>query len=465
MPLMPKILIVDDEKSIRESIRMILEAEGYDTAAAENGQKGVDLFRAGGLDAVLLDIKMPPGKDGLEVLAELQQIDREVPVVMVSGHGAFDTAVEATKLGAFDYLPKPLDRDKLLVVLRNAVERVRLRSEILDLKPKYRILGDSHAIREVLAVVKQVAPTETRVLITGESGTGKELIAREVHRLSRRAAKPFIEVNCAAIPAELIESELFGHEKGSFTGATAQRIGKFEQADGGTIFLDEIGDMSLQAQAKVLRALEENTIERVGGNKQIPVDVRVVAATNKDLRSEIASAGFRDDLFHRLNVIPIHVPTLRERRDDIPLLARAFVAEVCAKNGFAPKEISAATLAELEAMPWGGNVRELRNYVERLVILTPGRLIDATGGSSTAPAREGGGDDLVAGSRTLQEFKDRSEAAFIRHHLEKCGWNVSKTAEALEMERSHLYTKIKKYGLERQAKMEKGKEDRPGDAR
>jgi DNA-binding NtrC family response regulator len=461
MPLMPKILIVDDEKSIRESIRMILEAEGYETALAENGQRCLELFRAGGLDAVLLDIKMPPGKDGLEVLAELQQIDREVPVVMVSGHGTFDTAVEATRLGAFDYLPKPLDRDKLLVVLRNAVERARLRSELLDLTPKYRILGESQAIRDVLAVVKQVAPTETRVLITGESGTGKELIARELHRLSRRAAKPFIEVNCAAIPAELIESELFGHEKGSFTGATAQRIGKFEQADGGTIFLDEIGDMSLQAQAKVLRALEENTIERVGGNRQIRVDVRVVAATNKDLRAAIAAGGFRDDLYHRLNVIPVHVPTLRERREDIPMLARAFVAEVCAKNGFAPKELSGATLAELETMPWGGNVRELRNYAERLVILTPGKLIETTGGTSTVPSRAGGVDEMVAGSRTLQEFKDRSEAAFIRHHLEKCGWNVSKTAEALEMERSHLYTKIKKYGLERQSK---GKEDRPGDA-
>ncbi|HLF15195.1 MAG TPA: sigma-54 dependent transcriptional regulator [Bacteroidota bacterium] len=449
---MPKILIVDDEKGIRDSIRMILEAEGYETASAENGQKGIDLFRAGGFDAVLLDIKMPPGKDGMEVLAELQQIDREVPVIMISGHGTFDTAVEATRLGAFDYLPKPLDRDKLLVVLRNAVERARLRSELLDLKPKYRILGESAAIAKVLAVVRQVAPTETRVLITGESGSGKELIAREIHRLSRRAARPFVEVNCAAIPADLIESELFGHEKGSFTGATAQRIGKFEQADTGTIFLDEVGDMSLQAQAKVLRALEQNTIERVGGNRQISVDVRVLAATNKNLQAAISANAFRDDLFHRLNVIPIHVPPLRERREDVPSLARAFVAEVCAKNGFAPKELSAATLADLESLSWGGNVRELRNAVERLVILTPGRVIEAAGGQSFpagTPDAPGGVEEMMTGSKTLQEFKDRSEAAFIRYQLEKFGWNVSKTAEALGMERSHLYTKIKKYGLER----------------
>ena len=451
---MARILIVDDEKGIRDSVRMILEAEGYETATAENGQKGIDHFRAGGIDVVLLDIKMPPGKDGLEVLAELQQIDREIPVVMISGHGTFDTAVEATRLGAFDYLPKPLDRDKLLVVLRNAVERARLRSEILDLKPKYRILGESRAMREVLAVVKQVAPVETRVLITGESGTGKELIAREIHRLSKRAEKPFVEVNCAAIPAELIESELFGHEKGSFTGATAQRIGKFEQADGGTIFLDEVGDMSPQAQAKVLRVLEGNTVERVGGNRQIPVDVRVGAATNKDLKAAIAAGAFRDDLYHRLNVIPIHVPTLRERREDIPVLARAFVAEVCARNGFAPKELSAAAMAALEGMPWGGNVRELRNAVERLVILTPGKTIESAGGPSTAAGTAGGVDEMVGASRTLQEFKDRSEAAFISHHLERNGWNVSKTAEALEMERSHLYTKIKKYGLERRDKPE-----------
>jgi DNA-binding NtrC family response regulator len=461
---MPKILIVDDEKGIRDSIRMILEAEGYESAAAENGQKGIDAFRSGGFDAVLLDIKMPPGKDGLEVLAELRQIDRETPVIMISGHGTFDTAVEATRLGAFDYLPKPLDRDKLLIAIRNAVERVRLRAEISLLRPKYRILGESPAIAKVLGVVRQVAPTETRVLITGESGTGKELVAREIHRLSRRSDGPFVEVNCAAIPADLIESELFGHEKGSFTGATAQRIGKFEQADGGTIFLDEIGDMSLQAQAKVLRALEQNTIERVGGNSQIAVDVRVVAATNKNLQAAISAGTFRDDLLHRLNVIPIHVPPLRERREDIPVLAKAFVAEVCARNGFARKELSEGALGELGAMPWGGNVRELRNYVERLVILTPGRLIGSAGDASSTPGAAQGVDELVSGSKTLQEFKDRSEAAFIRHNLGKCGWNVSKTAETLGMERSHLYTKIKKYGLEREGKSEKGKEDRPEDA-
>jgi len=446
---MPKILIVDDEKSIRESIRMILEAEGYDTAQAGNGQEGIDAFRSGGIDAVLLDIKMPPGKDGMEVLSELRRLDPAVPVVMISGHGTFETAVEATRLGAFDYLPKPLDRDKLLVVVRNAAESVRLRAEVEQLRPRYRILGESPKIKDVLAVVRQVATTDTRVLITGESGTGKELVARELHRLSKRSEGPFVEVNCAAIPAELIESELFGHEKGSFTGATAQRIGKFEQADGGTIFLDEIGDMSMQAQAKVLRALEEYNIERVGGSKQIPVDVRVVAATNKDLPAAIRDGHFREDLFHRLNVIPIHIPALRERREDVAVLVNAFVEEICTKNGFAPKTITPGVVAELTAMEWSGNVRELRNYVERLVILTPGKEIAGAGGGPSVERAEGGLDDMVAGSATLQEFKDRSEGAFIGYHLEKHGWNVSKTAEALGMERSHLYTKIKKYGLER----------------
>jgi len=449
MPLMPRILIVDDEKSIRESIRMILEAEGYDTALAENGEKGIEAFRAGGIDAVLLDIKMPPGKDGMEVLSELRRLDPAVPVVMISGHGTFETAVEATRLGAFDYLPKPLDRDKMLVVIRNAAESVRLRSEIEELRPRYRILGESAKLKEVLAVVRQVATTDSRVLITGESGTGKELVAREIHRLSKRSEGPFIEVNCAAIPAELIESELFGHEKGSFTGATAQRIGKFELADGGTIFLDEIGDMSLQAQAKVLRALEEYNIERVGGSKQIPVDVRVVAATNKDLAAAIRDGGFREDLFHRLNVIPIHIPSLRERREDVGVLVAAFVEELCAKNGFAPKTITPRAVAELAGMNWSGNVRELRNYVERLVILTPGREIASAGSGPSGERPEGGMDDMISGSATLQEFKDRSEGAFIGFHLEKHGWNVSKTAEALGMERSHLYTKIKKFGLER----------------
>ncbi len=446
---MPRILIVDDEKSIRESIRMILEAEGYDTALAENGEKGIEAFRAGGIDAVLLDIKMPPGKDGMEVLSELRRLDPAVPVVMISGHGTFETAVEATRLGAFDYLPKPLDRDKMLVVIRNAAESVRLRSEIEELRPRYRILGESAKLKEVLAVVRQVATTDSRVLITGESGTGKELVAREIHRLSKRSEGPFIEVNCAAIPAELIESELFGHEKGSFTGATAQRIGKFELADGGTIFLDEIGDMSLQAQAKVLRALEEYNIERVGGSKQIPVDVRVVAATNKDLAAAIRDGGFREDLFHRLNVIPIHIPSLRERREDVGVLVAAFVEELCAKNGFAPKTITPRAVAELAGMNWSGNVRELRNYVERLVILTPGREIASAGSGPSGERPEGGMDDMISGSATLQEFKDRSEGAFIGFHLEKHGWNVSKTAEALGMERSHLYTKIKKFGLER----------------
>ena len=446
---MRTILNVDDEKGIRDSIRMILEYEKFQVSFAENGAKAIEACRSRSFDAVLLDIKMPPGKDGIEVLKELKEIDAEVPVIMISGHGTFETAVEATKLGAFDYLPKPLDRDKLLITLRNALEHRRLSGEVEQIRGKDRILGASSKIRDILDLIERVAPTEARVLITGESGTGKELVARAIHRSSKRAAGVLVEVNCAAIPHDLIESELFGHEKGSFTGATAQRIGKFEQADGGTIFLDEIGDMSLSAQAKVLRALEGGRVERVGGNTLIPVDVRVVAATNKNLAAEIQAGHFREDLFHRLNVIPIRVPPLRERREDIPLLVDAFVFEACERNGFALKKISEQALGVLASTEWSGNVRELKNFVERLVILTPGTTIERAELGAGGPNRRGEVEGLIDSSKSLQEFKDGAEAAFIKHQLERHHWNVSKTAETLEMERSHLYTKIKKYGLQR----------------
>ena len=446
---MRTILIVDDEKSVRDSIRMILEYEKYRVVAAENGREGLERLRDGQMDAVLLDIKMPQGMDGIEVLREIMRIDADLPVIMISGHGTFETAVEATKLGAFDYLPKPLDREKLLIVLRNALEHRALSRELRQVRDKEQILGESAKIKAILALIQRVGPTDTRVLISGESGSGKELVAKGIHRSSKRSQMPLVEVNCAAIPAELIESELFGHEKGSFTGATALRIGKFEQADGGTILLDEIGDMSVQAQAKVLRVLEEGKIERVGGNKMIPVDVRVIAATNKRLIDEVKKGAFREDLFHRLNVIPIEVPPLRERREDIPILVKAFLIDTCMRNGMAVKKITDGALGALTGAAWSGNVRELRNIVERLVIMSPGDTIEQSGLESLPAARNGIVEELLHSGTSFQEFKDRAEAAFIKRQLELHNWNVSRTAEALEMERSHLYTKINKYGLER----------------
>jgi two-component system nitrogen regulation response regulator NtrX len=376
---------------------------------------------------------------------------------MISGHGTIETAVEATKLGAFDFLSKPLDRDKLLVTVRNALQQAKLSVEYEKLQEsvegKRRILGKSEKMKEILAAINQVAPTDARVLITGENGTGKELIAHALHRASKRMAKPFVEVNCAAIPSELIESELFGHEKGSFTGATIQRIGKFEQADGGTLFLDEIGDMSLQAQAKVLRALEDGTFERVGGSKPISVDVRVLSATNKNLQEEIRKGNFRNDLFHRLNVIPIHAPALRDHRDDIPLLVQSFLEDVCSRNGIAPKTISQDAMHVLLQRDWPGNVRELKNAVERLVILSHGTSIDIS--VLDAFGKTGGMDSgALDVSGTFQEFKERAEALFIKKQLDIHKWNITKTAEAMEIQRSHLYTKMKRYGLAKEGENE-----------
>ena len=453
---MKTILVIDDEQSIRDSLKMILEYERYEVLFASDGESGLRALEQHTPALVLLDVKMP-GIDGLEVLQRIRQRSADLPVVMISGHGTIETAVEATKRGAFDFLPKPLDRDKILVTVRNALQAARLSGDLKRLQEHVeggrKILGNSAAIAEIMSVVSRVAPTDARVLITGENGTGKELVARAVHTASKRADKPFVEVNCAAIPAELIESELFGHEKGSFTGATAQRIGKFEQADGGTLFLDEIGDMSLQAQAKVLRALEEQTVERVGGNKLIKVDVRVLAATNKDLAAEIKKGMFRNDLYHRLNVIPLHVAPLRERRDDIPLLVRAFIEEVCERNGMARKTISEEGARLLSLREWPGNVRELRNAVERLVILSPGSEIDVSilDSQTSAPSEVG---ELLATHMTFQDFKDRAEAAFIKRQLELHRWNVSKTAEALDIQRSHLYTKMKRYGLAKEGEGE-----------
>lgn len=371
---MPRILVIDDEKSIRNTLKDVLEYEKYEVSLAEDGTAGTDMFAQDAFDVVLCDIKMAK-MDGIEVLQKLLEISSDVPVIMISGHGNIDTAVDSIKKGAFDFLEKPLDLNRLLITIRNALERGSLISQTKVLKKqvskKFEIVGASAAIMIVKEMIDRVAPTEARVLITGANGTGKELVAHQIHEKSSRARGPFVEVNCAAIPSELIESELFGHEKGSFTSAIKQRIGKFEQASGGTIFLDEVGDMSLAAQAKVLRALQENKITRVGSDKDINVDVRVIAATNKNIRGEIDRNTFREDLYHRLSVILIHVPTLNERSEDIPLLADHFNTLICNEYGMVKKKIRPDAIAEMQKIKWTGNIREFRNVLERLIILCP----------------------------------------------------------------------------------------------
>jgi len=377
---MSKILVIDDEKSIRNTLKDILEYEKYEVDLAEDGNKGIEKVRGAEYDIVLCDIKMP-GLDGIEVLERLTILAPDTPVVMISGHGNIDTAVESIKKGAFDYIEKPLDLNRLLITIRNAMDKSSLVSETKILKKKvskkYEIIGQSSAITKVVEMADRVAPTDARVLITGSNGTGKELVARRIHEQSSRSSGPFVEVNCAAIPSELIESELFGHEKGAFTSAVKQRKGKFEQASGGTLFLDEIGDMSLSAQAKVLRALQENIIARVGGDKQIKVDVRVVAATNKNLSHEIAENKFREDLYHRLSVILINVPSLNERLEDVPLLADHFIKQICGEYGMPEKEITGEAVAELQKITWTGNIREFRNVIERLIILCNNEITEA----------------------------------------------------------------------------------------
>jgi DNA-binding NtrC family response regulator len=369
---MSKILVIDDERSIRNTLKDILEYEKYEVDLAEDGKKGLEMVKQTGYDIILCDIKMP-GMDGIEVLEKLNVMAPDSPVVMISGHGNIDTAVESIKKGAYDFIEKPLDLNRLLITIRNAMDKSTLVNETKILKKKvskkYEIIGNSPAIKKVIEMADRVAPTDARVLITGANGTGKELVARRIHDQSSRSSGPFVEVNCAAIPSELIESELFGHEKGSFTSAVKQRIGKFEQANGGTLFLDEIGDMSLSAQAKVLRALQENVISRVGGDKHIKVDVRVVAATNKNISEEIEKGRFREDLYHRLSVILIHVPSLNERLEDIPLLASHFVSLICNEYGMPEKNITDDAIEELRKINWTGNIREFRNVIERLIIL------------------------------------------------------------------------------------------------
>jgi two-component system, NtrC family, nitrogen regulation response regulator NtrX len=451
-----RILVIDDEAAIRDSLRMILEYEGYEFLGAATGQDGLVMVDRENPDLVFLDIKMP-GMDGLEVLQRIKAANETVPVVMISGHATVTTAVDATKLGALDFIEKPLASERVLVTIRNAMDRSRLADENRSLKRvvevRHQIVGESPHLKKVMDAIRRAAPTNATVLITGESGVGKELVARAIHRNSLRSRERFVQVNCAAIPDDLIESELFGHEKGSFTGATEKQIGKFEQADKGTIFLDEVGDMSLKTQAKVLRVLQEGEVERLGSARTIKVDVRVIAATNKNLEEEIEKGTFREDLYFRLAVIPIYVPPLRERKDDIPLLVRHFADLFARDNNFRPKRVTPAAMDVLQRHRWKGNIRELRNTVERLIIMTPADSIDLPDLPESirvdGPSR--GPDNETVRAGTLREHKEVSERAFLVQKLRETGWNISKTAELIDTPRSNLYKKLEQYNIKQES--------------
>ncbi|MEX2180372.1 MAG: sigma-54 dependent transcriptional regulator [Gemmatimonadaceae bacterium] len=450
-----KVLIVDDEAGIRQALGQLLEFEGYEVRSADNASDGIAQYQSWRPHLVFMDVKMA-GIDGLEALKRLRDVDAAAVVVMISGHATIQTAVEATQRGAYDILEKPLDTDRILVTLRNALSHLDLHEENARLRQtiesRFEIVGRSYAIRALTDKIEKVAKTPARVLITGENGTGKELVARAIHRNSARADQPFVEVNCAAIPSELIESELFGHMKGSFTGAVADRPGRFEQADTGTLFLDEIGDMSLSAQAKVLRVLQDGVVTRIGGSKPVQVDVRVLAATNKKLETEIGEGRFREDLFYRLNVVPLHVPALRERREDIPQLVSHFVQQLTQGEGMPPRIITPEAEERLAQLDWPGNVRELRNTVERLLILSTGPRIgreevDRLEGAAADQAGIGG----LLDCKTFEEFKQAAERAYLLAKLRAHDWNVSETARGLEMPRSNLYKKIERYALTRES--------------
>jgi two-component system nitrogen regulation response regulator NtrX len=449
-----RILVIDDDAAIRDSLRMTLEYQGYSVMLASGGEEGAALVEREAPDLVFLDIKMP-GMDGLEVLQRLRPLTDVTPIVVLSGNADIQMAVEATKLGAFDIVEKPLSTDRLLVLVRNAIDSRRLRTENRTLRKdqerRHQIVGDSPGLAGVRAAIEKAAPTNATVLIWGESGVGKELVACAVHRESLRRDGPFVQVNCAAIPDDLIESELFGHEKGSFTGATDKQIGKFEQADKGTIFLDEVGDMSLKTQAKVLRVLQEQELERLGSNRLLKVDVRVIAATNKDLEEEITKGTFREDLFYRLNVVPIWVPPLRERREDVPLLVRHFADAFSRDNNFRRKTVTAAAMDRLRQHAWRGNIRELRNTIERLMIMSNGDTIDVGDLKLNEPVRvDAAGptpDNGWMAAPTLHAFKASSERAYLVAKLRENGWNISKTAEVIDTPRSNLYKKLEQYSI------------------
>ncbi len=443
------ILIVDDERAIQTTLRGVLEDEGYRVSAVGSGPEAIAQVQDEAPDLVFLDIWMP-GMDGLEALAELKRLRPESAVVMISGHGTIETAVKATKLGAYDFIEKPLSLEKTLLTAARALDHSRLERENRDLRERLErgqeIVGKSPLIDELRAQIATAAPTNGRVLIHGENGSGKELVARAIHTLSARRDGPFVEVNCAAIPEELIESELFGHERGAFTGAVARRRGKFELADVGTIFLDEVGDMSLKTQAKVLRVLEEQAFERVGGKETIRVDVRVLAASNQNLPEQIAQGRFREDLFYRLSVIPVEVPALRQRKEDIPLLVEHFITLFSGENGKRPKTVSVEALAYFLSYDWPGNVRELRNMVERLVIMAPRDVIGPEDLPPPLRPREAGAEETQK-DKTLKAAREAFERAYILGELNAHEWNMTRTAEKLGIERSHLYRKLKAYGL------------------
>jgi two-component system nitrogen regulation response regulator NtrX len=447
-----RILVIDDEAEIRRSVRMILEYEGYEVLEASSGPDGVAMTERESPDLVFLDIKMP-GMDGLDALQRIRASNETLPVVIISGHGTVSTAVEATKAGAFDFIEKPLATERVLVTIRNALDQTRLRDENKSLKRaaeiRHQMVGESQALRQVWDAIKRAAPTNATVLLLGESGSGKELVARSIHRNSLRSRERFVQVNCAAIPEELIESELFGHEKGSFTGATEKQIGKFEQADRGTIFLDEVGDMSPKTQAKVLRVLQEGEVERLGSARTIKVDVRVIAATNKDLEAEIEKGTFREDLYFRLSVIPIRVPPLRDRPEDIPALVKHFADLFSRDHNRRPQRFTQAALEYLQKARWKGNVRELKNTVERLIIMTPGDVVDVENLRDIVrlEPKTAVPDNEQERPGTLREFKESVERTFLVGKLRENNWNISKTAEVIGTPRSNLYKKLEQYGI------------------
>jgi len=445
-----EILIVDDEKNIRSSLEGILKDEGYRVRGVPTGEDLLKQVAQGVPDLVILDVWLP-GMDGLQALEEVKRVHPELPVIMISGHSTVETAVKATRLGAYDFIEKPLSLEKTILAVRNALEHQRLEQENLTLRQtldgRYDLVGESPAIHALRIQIQSAAPSHGRVLIRGESGTGKELIARAIHRQSLRAERPFVEVNCAAIPDELIESELFGHERGAFTGATTKRRGKFELADAGTIFLDEVGDMSIKTQAKVLRVLQEQTFERVGGSETLTVDVRVIAASNKNLEDEIQRGNFREDLFYRLNVIPFEVLPLRDRREDIVLLAEHFLGLFSREYGKREKKISRDALDLFLKYPWPGNVRELRNVMERMVIMVPRNSIEA-GDLETSLRIRAEPEPVEEMEGTLREVREQFEKKFILRRLQETHWNITRAAERLGIERSNLHRKMKGYGIE-----------------
>ncbi len=445
-----KVLIIDDEKNILESVKMVLTYEDYRVDTTNTGMDGLALFKKNKYDIVILDVKMP-GLDGLEVLKNMKEINEFSEVVMISGHSGIEEAVEAAKLGAFDFLEKPISRDKLLLTVRNAAEKVNLLKENYNLKTiseqKYRLVGESPAMKKLKEVIIKVARTNSTVLITGESGTGKELIARNIHNLSLRSKNKFVQVNCAAIPDELIESELFGHEKGSFTGAYEKKIGKFDNAHRGSIFLDEVGDLSLKAQAKVLRVLEEGEIQRVGSAETRKVDVRVIAATNKDLKEEIRKGNFRDDLYFRLNVVPVYSPSLTERREDIPMLIDHFMKYFSEENNFKSRKISKGALELMIRYEWKGNVRELRNLIERLLIMSESDIINENDLPDHMRTARQEADFSFKHIKSWKDFKLKSEKCFLEEKLKEYNFNIARTAREIDIPRSNLYKKIENTGI------------------